>query len=345
MSKLDDIAKVAGVSRHTVARILNGKRQEKWPSKQAQGDQIRRLAEEMGYRPNASARALVLGKFGCVGILQSTKMNQSHLSYHMLSALDEGLVKHNLHLTIARLDDEKLADADFVPKILREWLCDGLIINYHNMPARVKKLIHDLKVPAVWLNCKMEHDACYSDDVGAMTAAMEHLMKHGHERIAYADATYHLLKRSGPLHYNKTDRLEVYQDIAEKNGMEELFIHDDEKTGGDHFLRDMRDALAGADKITAAVCFSNVEARAIRFLAAEMGLKVPEDLSIISFRGEGLHPEPMWDDTAMMAPGSAMSLETVEMAVKKIAQPHVEFPAKVIPFEMHLGNTVGRCAK
>ncbi len=342
MAKLDDIAKVAGVSRHTVARILNGRRREKWPSKQAQGDRIRRLAEEMGYKPNASARALVLGKFGCIGLVQSTKTNQSHLSYHMLSALDEGLVKHDLHLTIARLDDGTLADAEFVPKILREWLCDGLIINYHNMPGKVKKLIYDLKIPAVWLNSKMEHDACYSDDVEAMTLAMDHLLENGHRRIAYADATYHLLRRSGPLHYNKIDRLATYQDAAEKQKIKPMFIHDDEKTVGRHFLHSMTDALSGSERVTAVVCFSNVEARAIRFLAAEMGLKVPQDLSMISFRGEGLPPEPMWDDTALIAPGRGMSIETVELAVLKIAQPQVEFPSKILPFSMHLGNTVGK---
>jgi DNA-binding LacI/PurR family transcriptional regulator len=343
MSKLDDIAKVAGVSRHTVARILGGKRQEKWASKQEQGDRIRRLAEEMGYRPNASARALVLGKFGCIGLLHSTKDTQSYLSPVMLSAIDDGLVKHDLHLSIARLDDSKLTSVEYVPKILREWLCDGLIINYHGVPPKMKKLITDFKIPAVWLNCRLEHDAVFTDDFAAAVQATEFLAENGHRRIVYADASYFRSRRGGHQHYNKSARKDGYSEVVTKLGQQPMFVYDDEKGVAHHFINNLRELLSGENRPTAVVAYSRIEIRATRIVAAELGLKIPQDLSIIGFKGESDLTPMIWDDTVMMGPEREMCMEAVEMLIRKIARPQVEFPSKIIPFSIHEGDTVAVC--
>ena len=343
MSKLDDIAKVAGVSRHTVARILNSKRQEKWPSKQEQGDRIRRLAEEMGYRPNASARALVLGRFNCVGLVHSTKDAQSYLSPVMLSAIDDGLSSHDLHLTIARLDDARLTDAAYVPGILREWLCDGLIINYHGVPSKMKKLVHDFRIPAVWLSCKQDHDAVYTDDAGAAIEAANHLIKHGHRRIVYADASFFIAKRRGYAHYNKQDRRHGYAQALTNAGLKPDYVHDDEKKCGSHFADNLLALLSGSDRPTAVLAYSPVEIGVIRVVAAQLRLRIPQDLSVMGFRGEGDHEPAIWDDSVMIGPEREMCLEAVEMVRRKISQPQVEFPARIIPFAIHLGGSVAAC--
>ncbi len=91
------------------------------------------------------------------------------------------------------------------------------------------------------------------------------------------------------------------------------------------------------------VACSTLEIRAARVVAAELGLKVPQDLSIIGFRGEG-DPDPMiWDDTVMMGPERDMCMGAVEMVVRKIAHPQIEFASKAIPFSMHVGDTVVTC--
>jgi hypothetical protein len=45
----------------------------------------------------------------------------------------------------------------------------------------------------------------------------------------------------------------------------------------------------------------------------------------------------------MMGPEREMCIETVELMIRKIAHPHVEFPSKVIPFSFHRGGTIAKC--
>ncbi len=69
MTTLQEIAQRAGVSKMTVSNVLNNRNKENWPSTASRAQEIRALAEQMGYRPNLAAKAVVTGKFGAIGIL------------------------------------------------------------------------------------------------------------------------------------------------------------------------------------------------------------------------------------------------------------------------------------
>ncbi len=45
----------------------------------------------------------------------------------MWDGIHDELAAHNLHLTMTRLPDERLTDEGVVPKLLREWMADGLL--------------------------------------------------------------------------------------------------------------------------------------------------------------------------------------------------------------------------
>jgi len=342
VSKLDDIAKVAGVSRHTVARILNGKRQERWPSKQEQGDRIRRLAEEMGYRPNASARALVLGKFNCVGLVLSTDSNRSPITHGMLGAVDEALSEKNLHLAVARLSDSSLQDTSYVPKILREWLCDGLIINYRAaVPPKIKKLLSDFNIPAVWMNSDLEKDAVYADEIGASVAATRRLLDLGHKRIAYVDHSYYRARRSGTRHYSNEERKGGYTSAMTDAGLEPIFMLDDEKKYGG-FRQRVEEMLKGKGRPTAVVSGSPMSMRVVTEIAAGLGLTVPQDLSYVTFSAGGIDPS-LWDDSAVIYPEKDLCREAVKMVMRKIAHPQMEISSVKVPYEVREGGTAVPC--
>jgi len=121
------IAEAAGVSIPVVSQVLNSKGQRFRPETRRR---VRQAAERLGYRPNNSARAMATGRLGCAALVLSTQGYRSTLPAELLRGIDEELARHNMHLTIARLPDEKLTREGYVPKILREWLSDGLLINY-----------------------------------------------------------------------------------------------------------------------------------------------------------------------------------------------------------------------
>jgi len=341
VSTLDEIAIVAGVSRHTASRILNGKRLEKWPAKREQGDRIRRIAEEMGYRPNITSRTLVLGRFNCVGLLLSAEEERSSITQTMLNALDAGLMGRGQHLSVIHLPDQELNDPQYVPRILREWLCDGLIVNYHvSVPARMRKIIQDLRIPAVWLYCNYDKDSIYADEYGASSLAAKRLIEFGHRNIAYVDSTYFRQRREGLKHYSREARRDGCMDAILAAGVHASFIHDAGKSSGEDLLEALRAAMSTDKRPTGYVCASPSAARAVVETAALIGLRVPQDLSCITFRGESPEGSEIWDDTAMIRPERELCSEAARLIMRKIAQPQVELPSVKLNYSLHEGSTV-----
>src|SRR5271154_5907221 len=66
---LEDVAARAGVSPGTVSRVLNGKNKENRPAIAKRSERIRRIALQLGYRPNAAARSISRGRFRAVAFV------------------------------------------------------------------------------------------------------------------------------------------------------------------------------------------------------------------------------------------------------------------------------------
>lgn len=341
MSTLDDIARIAGVSRHTASRILSGRRLEKWPAKREQGDRIRRIAEEMGYRPNISNRTLVLGRYNGVGLLMSTEDGRGLITQLMLTALGVGLAGRGQRLSVIHLSDQKLTDPEYVPGILREWLCDGLIINYNvSVPSKMRKIIQDLRIPAVWLNCDFDKDSVYADEYSASSLAVKKLIEFGHGRIAFADDSYFRQRREGLQHYSREARRDGFMDAILEAGAQASFIHDAEKNGAQDFQAALQSIMSSDKRPTGFVCTTPSTARAVTETAASLSLRVPQDLSCITFHAE--MPEGPWirDDAAMVFPERELCSEAERLIMRKIAQPQVEIPSVKVSCVFHEGRTL-----
>lgn len=340
MSKLDEIAKVAGVSRHTVARILNGRRQEKWPAKQEQGNRIRRIAEEMGYRPADAVRTLVLGKYNTAGLLTGIRDGRNKITQPMLEFIDEAFSAQSIQLALIRLDDSALTDADCISGLLSERMCDGLLIVYQaDIPHRMLKLIDDLKIPAVWLNHNLERNAVYGDDYGAAAKAAEYLLELGHRRIVYADHSFFSGKKNGEPHYSQTARRDGYVAVMKKAGIQPDFIYDDEDRSGRNFTANAEKVFGGSSRPTAMLASCDTAARAALLAAASMGISIPGSLSYISFKNACEHDPLLSNETAMLAPEEQMCRDAVNMLLRRIADPQAEFKSIKVSYKMFKGGT------
>src|SRR5688572_22758476 len=181
---IKEIARRTGLSVPTVGNVL-GRSGDRYSAETRR--RVLEAAAELGYRPNSSARAMRQGRFGCAALILSRSRQQTHsfIPTGLLDGLDNELGRHDMHLTITRLSDEELSHDDFVPKVLRQHMADGMIVNYtHGIPPAMLDLIHAHHTPAVWLNAKLNEDCAYPDDLGAAKAVTEELLKLGHRRIA-----------------------------------------------------------------------------------------------------------------------------------------------------------------
>src|SRR4051812_31906827 len=80
-----DIAHKAGVSQVTVSHVLSGRGRV--------GEEVRQrvldIARRLGYRPNAAARAISTGKFGCVTLLMGVRQQTSELPQQLLWGIED----------------------------------------------------------------------------------------------------------------------------------------------------------------------------------------------------------------------------------------------------------------
>jgi len=280
-----EIARLAGVDRSAVSRVLRGQADAIGLS-DAKTREILSLATELGYRPNAAVRAMQTGRFGTAALLSST--TDALLSYtppQLLNATRDALAAAGLRLLIEALGHDELTGGDVLPVVMREWMCDGLLINYHfRFPPQIEAALSRHRIPAVWVNSPHESDCVYLDDRGGARALAEYLLRHGHRRIAYLDLSHN--PDDPDPHYSVPGRLLGYRDAMAGAGLHPS-VTQLRASGPAQASAARRALLGGDDRPTAVICYGDPTPLAID--ALELGLRVPADLSVAGFAERPLH--------------------------------------------------------
>jgi LacI family transcriptional regulator len=329
-----EIAALTDLFVPTVVQIL-GNRADRY-SKATQ-QRVRKTARELGYRPNSFARAVRLGRFGQAALLLSTDRGRSYLPPDLFDGLHDSLAEHEMHLCVVKLPDEKLTDAGFVPKILREWCCDGLLVNYTDqIPPKMIELIESSRHPAVWLNTKRDHDCVYPDDFDAGRRLTAMLIERGHRHIAYVDLHFAFDTRTQPKRYSKWDRWTGYEQAMRDAGLAPRRIdaaatalHD--VAGIYEFWSNPAGSwLDRDDRPTAVVCYAREDANPIALAAQKLGLRLPQDLAFAAFADRGQAVMPALLPPVAVLPHEELGRKAVEMLMAKIASPtRVQKPVAV----------------
>jgi len=328
---IKQICERTGLSKPTVAQILSS-RGDKY--KQETRDRVLAAAEELGYRPNSSARAVSIGRFGCLALLSSVNASNSPLSGGALNGIQDAMSEHDLHLTLTRMSDESLTDEEVVPKILRQSLADGLLINYQlKIPAGLTELIDRHAIPSIWLNTRhQDHDCVTIDDHEGARQATEYLLGLGHRRIAFAG--------HGTSHYSLGERHSGYIQAMNGAGLTSRYAY--RHSGVKGWIEEANLLLSGQERPTAVITYDLFTARPILFTALSLGLRVPEDLSIITFAeyaDEDVATGRML--TIFKLPTQALGRTAVEMLLEKIDHPNRNLPNRLIPMTLMEGETCG----
>lgn len=348
---IKEISKKTGLSIPTVGNVL-GKSGARYSEETRR--KVLEAAAELGYKPNASARAMRRGRFGCAAlVLSRSRQNiQSNIPPGLLDGLDDQLSIHDMHLTVCRLTDEELSREEFfLPKVLRESMADGMIVNYtHAIPQPMLDLIHAHHAPAVFLNAKLKSDCVYPDDYAGAYNATKKFIEFGHRRIAY----FHLRspgifnepfeKARANFHYSEADRERGYADAMKEAGLKT------EYWPGDKFVADelqydaCRQFLDRKDRPTAILLYTDRDVSLLMAAAAELKLQTPKDLSMMVF-----YPIPYWCAghfvTNVAVPASEVGKRAVEMLIQKLAKPTEARPAEAVPYgvnEESLHTTLSR---
>ena len=342
---LKHVADHVGVDRSTVSRVLRDRGDEVGISR-ALTERIKAAAALLNYAPNASARAVRSGRFGAAALLMSTVAGRSYLPSPLLDGIHDELARDDMHLTIAKVRDEQLDRDGAVPKALREYLADGLLINYtHHIPPHLLRAVESLKRPVVWINADLPHDAVNAANRAAARLATERLIGLGHRRVAYLDLCAGVAEVAGA-HHSARDRRDGYRDAMRDAGLtarewRPATVPEPGRAEAAFVL----EALSRRPRPTAVLCYFSINLPPLLRAAASLDLVVPRDLSVVSFAPQLWHDAGV-DVDCMVEPHEAMGREAVRMLRQRIAAPGRRLASRTLDFEFRpLGTTAAPSGK
>jgi LacI family transcriptional regulator len=272
---LEDIALKAGVSRSTVSRVINNQPNVRSDVRQ----RILDVIEQTGYHPNVAARALASQRSWTIGLVIPRTVS-SFFSDPFFPRLTQGIAQAcnqynytlGLFLVSNHQDEEKI-----FPRISRKGSLDGLLVQSGQIgDLLIDRLVHT-GMPVVIAGRPFQpNDVSYIDvdNVRAAYDAVRHLIQLGRKRIATItgslDSTVSI------------DRLAGYRQALAENGLLDdpplIAEGDFTEMGGYTAMQSLLAARPDA-VFVASDLMAIGTMRAIR----EAGLRVPEDISIVSF--------------------------------------------------------------
>lgn len=315
MSILDQIATEAGVSAMTVARVLKGDRAYARPSAAQRAERIIAIAERLEYRPNQAAKAVRTGRFGVIAMILPGVTEGRHLPADLLDGILAETEAREMHLAIAR---EPVVGAR-PARLWRERAVDGvLLIGAMTLQVGMSNL------PSVTLGVARPQASVFPDAGAAARQATTLLRRLGHRSIAYI-ATFG----------DDSVQKKGYQQGLD--GATSLMI---EPQAGD---RDQwaRTLLTAPGRPSAAVCGSTGDALTLLRLATELGVAIPQALSVIAIDSLAVDVHVSGGPTRMALPFRAIGRLGVTQVIARIAEPTRELQSLAVPYEL---RDAGTCA-
>ena len=218
MSTLRDIAEAAGVSIDTVSRALNGKNKGSWPSMAKRSQQIRQIADNLNYRPNAAARAVRSSRSRVIGALVRNNPRDPHIhpvAFEALLGLNHGLEAAGYVLSIIRFDDRAFFADAAGSRVFREQIVDGMVI-IGGMPDAAIERLEQLVSVNIWANTNVWREQCCirRDEVHTGRTMAESLLKLGYRKLVLLGGA-----RGSVPHYSHEDRELGLRQVAEAAGI------------------------------------------------------------------------------------------------------------------------------
>jgi DNA-binding LacI/PurR family transcriptional regulator len=179
---LEDIAKAAGVAVSTVSRALTN---DKHPLNDKTRKRIVKLAQEMGYKPNASARSLRTQKTHLIAVMIPYLLDPFFSL--LIRSAQQVLEKEGYHLLIYDTDHSPVREQIFTDVLLTRQVDGAILITSYLNDAAVEEILKAnvcISTDAIWLTAP-EIDVVCEDQVDTAKKAVNHLLALGHRRIAH----------------------------------------------------------------------------------------------------------------------------------------------------------------
>lgn len=315
-----DVARQAGVSTAVVSFVVNG-----GPKKVSEATKQRVLeaVEQLGYRPNRTARALSLGSTKTLGLVVPDTTNPFFAEYTRELQESAATQGYALLMTAGGPDPDgplrSMLD-------LCDRQIDGLIVARATAVGRLDALRHHGALQPVAIidaaAAVAGHTTIGPEAEEGMATAVRHLLTtHRHEGVA--------LVIGDDVKPDTDGREAGWRGAHLSRGLppgpvaRTAFTRDGGRLAGLELLD--RD-----DRPTAVVTSSDLQAIGLLAAAAELGLRVPEDLAVVSFDGAEETRFTLPPLTTVRQPVAAMAAAAIDLLVHHRPASHATFPMELV---------------
>ena len=301
-----EVARLAGVSQSAVSRVftpgasVSAKTMEK----------VRAAAEELGYRPNVLARSLITGRTRIIGLVVAYLENQF---YPMaLELLSRALQARGYHILVFMAENSTERVAQVMSELL-DYQVDGIITASVAMSNDLTARCDGAGIPVVMFN-RGQDDArlseVTSDNVNGARRAAEFLIKGGHKRIA------HVMGWQGSS--TGRDRAEGFKQAMQAAGLQP-FAMVDGTYSREKAAAVTRELCQGPERPDAIFVGNDHMAFAVMdTLRHELGLRVPQDVSVVGYDDVPMAAWPAYGLTTIRQPVNRMVEATVAALLNQI---------------------------
>ena len=299
------VAKRAGVSQSAVSRTFT-------PGASASrktAEKVKKAAAELGYRPNVLARAMVSGKSRIIGLVVAYLENQFYPE--ALEKLSNELQSRGYHVLIF-MAEQTAGNIDSVVEEILDYQVDGIIAASVALSSDLSERCAAAGVPMVLFNRSQDDpnmSAVTSDNHKGGRKAAEFLLAAGHQKIGYIagweGASTQRDREAGFL-----EALDEAGVALHARGEGDFKMENAAEATRQMFASDPPEAIFVANDHMALAVMD-----ALRF---ELGLKVPEDVSVVGFDDVPAAGWPAYQLTTVRQPANRMVAETVEILLDQI---------------------------
>lgn len=296
-----DVARFAGVSQATVSRTYNGDKSVSEETK----NKVFSAAKELGYKPNAIARSLTSSRTNIIGVVMGNTHYSPFYSY-ILTQFTERLQRINKHALLFTVSRDNSMDR-IISQVL-QYQVDGIIITAGALSSKTANDCIECGTPVVLFDSYAPHTKSISvccDNVEAGRAVANFVLDAGHKRIAYIAGE--------TVSYSNSERQKGFTDRLHERGIPECIIGYGDYTyeSGSEAVRQILNVKNPPDAI---FCANDLMALGAMDTARhELGLRMPQDISIIGF------------DDIHMSSWPSYSLTTIRPPVEKMINATFEF--------------------
>ena len=296
-----DVARLAGVSQSTVSRSFDPKSSISKETRR----RVMAAAAQLGYQPNAIARSLITKRTNIVGIVMAN-LTDSHFYPRVLEGFTQRLQEMGKQILLLSAPSGYSVD-EILPSVLG-YQVDALIIASMTPGDEIIDVSNRGGRRVILFNRYVEDTSAgivCCDNIAGGRLAADFLLDHGHRRIAYIagseKSTTNLMREKG---FRNQLIERGYGDILREQAS---YSYDAGRAAA-------RCLLSGANRPDAIFCAADIIALGVMDVArCELGILVPDELSVIGFDDIPPAEWPSYDLTTIRQPVDAMIAATLEL--------------------------------